>query len=107
MLYKCTCNRKSNQQNLGTIKYFNRCTEIVEYYALDDEVAQVAVCNLVFIAVNMWQGRQDLLLNGEGVAEDDQVDDLNIIINQVHDEVKGKMFGLELSWFGEFTNGVQ
>ena len=71
MLYKCTCKRKSNQQNLGTIKYFNLCTEIVECYALDDEVAQVAVCNLVFIAVNMCQARQDLLLHGEGVAEDD------------------------------------
>ena len=29
MLYKDACNRKSNQQNLGTIKSSNLCTEIV------------------------------------------------------------------------------
>ena len=28
------------------------------------------------------------------------------IIYMVHDEVKDKMFELELSWVGEFTNGV-
>jgi len=28
------------------------------------------------------------------------------IIYQVHDEVKDKMFELELSWVGEFTDGV-
>lgn len=31
LLYKDACNRKSNQQNLGTIKCSNLCTEIVEY----------------------------------------------------------------------------
>ena len=31
MLYKDACNSKSNQQNLGTIKSSNLCTEIVEY----------------------------------------------------------------------------
>jgi ribonucleotide reductase alpha subunit len=31
MLFKDACNRKSNQQNLGTIKSSNLCTEIVEY----------------------------------------------------------------------------
>ena len=33
MLYKDSCNGKSNQQNLGTIKCSNLCTEIVEYTA--------------------------------------------------------------------------
>lgn len=28
MLYKDHCNRKSNQQNLGTIKCSNLCTEV-------------------------------------------------------------------------------
>jgi ribonucleoside-diphosphate reductase subunit M1 len=50
MLYKDACNRKSNQQNLGTIKCSNLCTEIVEYSAPDE----VAVCNLASIAVNMF-----------------------------------------------------
>jgi len=31
MLYKDACNAKSNQQNLGTIKSSNLCTEIIEY----------------------------------------------------------------------------
>ena len=47
MLYKDTCNRKSNQQNLGTIKSSNLCTEIVEYTSPDE----VAVCNLASIAL--------------------------------------------------------
>lgn len=50
MLYKDACNRKSNQQNLGTIKCSNLCTEIVEYSAPDE----VAVCNLASIAVNQF-----------------------------------------------------
>jgi len=40
MLYKDACNRKSNQQNLGTIKCSNLCTEIVEYSSPDEVVIQ-------------------------------------------------------------------
>lgn len=36
MLYKDACNRKSNQQNLGTIKCSNLCTEVVEYSSPDE-----------------------------------------------------------------------
>jgi len=36
MLYKDSCNRKSNQQNLGTISCSNLCTEIVEYCDKDE-----------------------------------------------------------------------
>ncbi|KAG1710454.1 Ribonucleoside-diphosphate reductase large subunit [Nymphon striatum] len=50
MLYKDSCNRKSNQQNLGTIKCSNLCTEIVEYSSKDE----VAVCNLASLALNMY-----------------------------------------------------
>lgn len=50
MLYKDSCNRKSNQQNLGTIKCSNLCTEILEYTAPDE----IAVCNLASIALNMF-----------------------------------------------------
>ncbi|KAK8391122.1 hypothetical protein O3P69_017045 [Scylla paramamosain] len=50
MLYKDSCNRKSNQQNLGTIKCSNLCTEIVEYSSPDE----IAVCNLASIALNMY-----------------------------------------------------
>ncbi|KAF4077384.1 hypothetical protein AMELA_G00207400 [Ameiurus melas] len=50
MLYKDACNRKSNQQNLGTIKCSNLCTEIVEYTSKDE----IAVCNLASLALNMY-----------------------------------------------------
>ncbi|XP_006814440.1 ribonucleoside-diphosphate reductase large subunit-like, partial [Saccoglossus kowalevskii] len=36
MLYKDACNRKSNHQNLGTIKCSNLCTEIVEFSSPDE-----------------------------------------------------------------------
>ena len=47
MLYKDAANGKSNQQNLGTIKSSNLCTEIMEYTSPDE----VAVCNLASIAL--------------------------------------------------------
>eukprot|EP00540_Astrosyne_radiata_P020131 CAMPEP_0116848658 /NCGR_PEP_ID=MMETSP0418-20121206/15130_1 /TAXON_ID=1158023 /ORGANISM="Astrosyne radiata, Strain 13vi08-1A" /LENGTH=570 /DNA_ID=CAMNT_0004480275 /DNA_START=216 /DNA_END=1928 /DNA_ORIENTATION=+ len=47
MLYKDAVNRKSNQQNLGTIRSSNLCTEIMEYTSPDE----VAVCNLASIAL--------------------------------------------------------
>jgi ribonucleotide reductase alpha subunit len=40
MLYKDACNRKSNQQNLGTIKCSNLCCEIVEYSSPDEVCKQ-------------------------------------------------------------------
>lgn len=59
MLYKDSCNRKSNQQNLGTIKCSNLCTEIVEYTSADE----VAVCNLASIALNMFINPADKSYN--------------------------------------------
>ena len=50
MLYKDSANRKSNQQNLGTIRSSNLCTEILEYTSPDE----VAVCNLASIALLMF-----------------------------------------------------
>lgn len=47
LLYKDACNSKSNQQNLGTIRSSNLCTEIIEYTSKDE----VAVCNLASIAL--------------------------------------------------------
>jgi len=47
MLYKDAANRKSNQQNLGTIRSSNLCTEIIEYTSADE----VAVCNLASVAL--------------------------------------------------------
>ncbi|KRX90605.1 Ribonucleoside-diphosphate reductase large subunit [Trichinella pseudospiralis] len=50
MVYKDACNRKSNQQNLGTIKCSNLCTEIVQYSSPDE----TSVCNLASIALNKF-----------------------------------------------------
>jgi ribonucleoside-diphosphate reductase alpha chain len=50
MLYKDAANKKSNQQNLGTIKSSNLCTEILEYTSKDEQ----AVCNLASIPVNKF-----------------------------------------------------
>lgn len=47
LLFKDAANKKSNQQNLGTIKSSNLCTEIIEY---SDE-HETAVCNLASIAL--------------------------------------------------------
>ncbi|CAD5225632.1 unnamed protein product [Bursaphelenchus okinawaensis] len=61
MVYKDHCNRKSNQQNLGTIKCSNLCTEIVEYSSPDE----VAVCNLASIALNRFVVRDEKLNPGD------------------------------------------
>ncbi|HXB94281.1 MAG TPA: ribonucleoside-diphosphate reductase subunit alpha, partial [Puia sp.] len=47
LLYKDAANRKSNQQNLGTIRSSNLCTEIIEYTSPDE----IAVCNLASLAL--------------------------------------------------------
>ena len=50
LLYKCSANLKSNQQNIGTIKSSNLCTEIIEYSDKDE----TAVCNLASIGLPMF-----------------------------------------------------
>ena len=47
LLYKDASNKKSNQQNLGTIKSSNLCTEILQY----SDANETAVCNLASIAL--------------------------------------------------------
>lgn len=47
ILFKDSANRKSNQQNLGTIKSSNLCTEIIQY----SDPTETAVCNLASIAL--------------------------------------------------------
>lgn len=47
IMYKDACNRKSNQQHLGTIKCGNLCTEIVEFTSPNE----IAVCNLASISL--------------------------------------------------------
>lgn len=55
MLFKDAANRKSNQQNLGTIKSSNLCTEIMEYTDADE----IAVCNLASLALPRYVSEKD------------------------------------------------
>jgi ribonucleoside-diphosphate reductase alpha subunit len=52
LCYKDAANRKSNQQNLGTIKSSNLCTEIMEFTSPDE----TAVCNLGSLALPRFVG---------------------------------------------------
>ena len=47
LCYKDAANKKSNQQNVGTIKSSNLCSEIIEYSDKDES----AVCNLASLAL--------------------------------------------------------
>lgn len=64
MLYKDAANSKSNQQNLGTIRSSNLCTEIIEYTAKDE----VAVCNLASIALPKFV-KEDLTFDHDKLFE--------------------------------------
>jgi ribonucleoside-diphosphate reductase alpha subunit len=82
ILFKDSCNRKSNQQNLGTIKTSNLCVEIIEY---TDE-KEIASCNLGSISLNKC-----IKYNDELVAEFDfdklekLVSSMTVNLNQVID----------------------
>merc|ERR1719223_648675 len=65
MLYKDHANRKSNQQNLGTIHCSNLCTEIMEYTSADE----VAVCNLASIALPSFVREEGKEYDFQGLYE--------------------------------------
>ncbi|MEY4215622.1 MAG: hypothetical protein RLZZ68_78 [Bacteroidota bacterium] len=79
MLYKDAANAKSNQQNLGTIKSSNLCTEIIEYTAPDE----IAVCNLASLALPKF-------INENGEFDHDKLFEVTyqvtINLNKVIDE---------------------
>jgi len=54
ILYKDAANTKSNQQNLGTIKSSNLCTEIIEY----SDKNETAVCNLASVALPSFVNKE-------------------------------------------------
>jgi ribonucleoside-diphosphate reductase subunit M1 len=59
MMYKDACNRKSNQQNLGTIRSSNLCTEIVEFTSPEE----IAVCNLASVVLPTFVNKTDRTFN--------------------------------------------
>eukprot|EP00606_Chrysophyceae_sp_TOSAG23-5_P000783 GSChrysophyteH2.ASY1.ANO1.551.1 assembled CDS len=63
VLFKDACNRKSNQQNLGTIRSSNLCTEIIEYTSPDE----VAVCNLASISLTNFVNDSQSSYDFEGL----------------------------------------
>lgn len=77
MLFKDHCNRKSNQQNLGTIKCSNLCTEIVEYTAPDE----VAVCNLASISLSKFVTPADAF-GGKGSFDLEQLKFISKVVTK-------------------------
>lgn len=66
ILYKDAINRKSNQQNVGTIKSSNLCAEIVEVTTPDE----VAVCTLASVALpNFVEGQSKPRFNHKKLQE--------------------------------------
>ncbi|KAK4478441.1 hypothetical protein RD792_013916 [Penstemon davidsonii] len=63
MLYKDACNRKSNQQNLGTIKCSNLCTEIIQYTS----PTETAVCNLASISLPRYVREKGVPVEAQSV----------------------------------------
>merc|ERR1711990_1237390 len=80
MLYKDAANRKSNQQNLGTIHCSNLCTEIIEYTSSDE----VAVCNLASIALSAFAKGENEPYDFDGLYKVTKVAtrNLNMVINR-------------------------
>merc|ERR1711937_220088 len=74
MLYKDAANRKSNQQNLGTIHCSNLCTEIIEYTSSDE----TAVCNLASIALSAFAKDEDAPYDFDGLYKVTKVATLNL-----------------------------
>ena len=56
ILYKDSCNKKSNQKNLGTIKSSNLCCEIIEHTSNDE----TAVCNLASLSLPSYVIKPDV-----------------------------------------------
>jgi len=54
LVYKDAANSKSNQQNLGTIKSSNLCSEIIEY----SDAKESAVCNLASIGLPAFVNKE-------------------------------------------------
>jgi ribonucleotide reductase alpha subunit len=79
LVYKDTANKKSNQQNLGTIKSSNLCVEIIEYSDKDE----TAVCNLASIALASFVNKETKEFNYKYLHEVTKVitNNLNKVID--------------------------
>jgi ribonucleoside-diphosphate reductase alpha subunit len=71
LLYKDSCNIKSNQNNIGTIKSSNLCTEIIEY----SDSKETAVCNLASIGLPTF-------VNDDKTFDYDKLHDITKVITR-------------------------
>lgn len=79
ILYKDSCNKKSNQKNLGTIKSSNLCCEVVEY----SDSNETAVCNLASIGLPSFVNKETKEFDYDKLHEVTQIvtENLNKIID--------------------------
>ena len=79
LLFKDAANKKSNQQNLGTIKSSNLCCEILEY----SDKNETAVCNLASIALPTFVDEATKVFNYDKLHEVTKVvtNNLNKVID--------------------------
>lgn len=77
LLFKDAANAKSNQQNLGTIKSSNLCTEIIEFSSKDES----AVCNLASIALSKCVENKEFNYNKLHAISKILTENLNHIID--------------------------
>lgn len=78
MLYKDHANRKSNQQNLGTIRSSNLCSEIIEYTSSKE----IAVCNLASIALPQYVTKEGFDHERLATVVEKVVRNLNAVIDR-------------------------
>lgn len=77
LLYKDAANRKSNQQNLGTIKSSNLCSEIIEYSAPDE----TAVCNLASLSLPAFVSKGEFDFGMLRATVTQAIENLNRVID--------------------------
>ena len=77
LLYKDSCNLKSNQQHIGYISNSNLCTEIIQYS--NDE--EIAVCNLASIALPKFVKNGTFDFTSLGMVVKHMVEKLNNVID--------------------------
>jgi ribonucleoside-diphosphate reductase alpha subunit len=79
ILYKDAANKKSNQQNLGTIKSSNLCCEILEF----SDANETAVCNLASIGLPSFINTETKMFNYDKLHEVTKVvtNNLNRVID--------------------------
>lgn len=77
MLYKDSCNKKSNQNNVGVIKSSNLCAEIIEY----SDFENTAVCNLGSIALPKFVNQKKFDFDSFMSKVEELTEYLNFIID--------------------------